>query len=36
MGRGAIIPKLEEQVTLTTEFDLVTWLMILANPNAIS
>jgi SNF2 family DNA or RNA helicase len=31
-GRGAVMPKLEEQVTEETEFDLVTWLAILENP----
>jgi hypothetical protein len=33
-GRGAVMPKLEEQVTEETEFDLVTWLAILENPDA--
>lgn len=32
-GRGATIPKLEEQVTEETPFELVTWLVILENQN---
>lgn len=32
-GRGATIPKLEEQVTDETPFELVTWLVIMENHN---
>jgi hypothetical protein len=31
-GRGTVIPKAEEQVTETTAFQLVTWLVILEQP----
>ena len=31
-GRGAVLPKEEEQVTDTTEFELITWLVILEQP----
>jgi len=31
-GRGATVPKLEDQVTEETQFELVTWLVILENP----
>jgi superfamily II DNA or RNA helicase len=31
-GRGAVIPKIEDQVTEETHFELITWLAILENP----
>ncbi|MEY4529817.1 MAG: hypothetical protein RLZZ156_538 [Deinococcota bacterium] len=33
-GRGAVIPKKEEQVTEETQFELITWLAILEQPEA--
>lgn len=32
-GRGATLPKREDQVTEDTQFELVTWLVILENPD---
>ncbi len=35
-GRGATLPKREEQVTEETQFELITWLVILENPERIA